>query len=413
MPLLVVLLGAGEPTTREAKVGSFTLTFKARSPLTSAEQIADRMGIGVEPLLRATRERTYGLAAESFDVYVPASYTGQEPFGLFVWVSPGDTVGMAPGWKEALDKHKLIWIGANKAGNDRAPWIRIGLGLDAAHNIKKLYSIDEGRVYAAGLSGGGRISSMLAVGFPDVFSGGFYMCGVSYYRRVQSAEQGGAFFRPEFLMPPAKVLADAKKRRHVLLTGTNDLNREQTRVYSEQYKRDGFASVAYLEVPGMDHQPPDAEWFEKGLAILDGAGGSGSTGTTRPAAKAEKAAARPAPAAASNEKAATELKAARELVAKDVVAGCEAMMEVARKYPSAKEAVEATLETEKLMGEPKVKKAVEARQEADKLVRVAKIYVDNRMYDEARNRLKKVLDEYSQTPSAKPAREMLEQIKGK
>src|SRR3712207_8867036 len=34
--------------------------------------------------------------------------------------------------------------------------------------------------------------------------------------------------------------------------------------------KDGFAHVTYLEVPGMAHVHPPAEWFEKGLEFLDG-----------------------------------------------------------------------------------------------------------------------------------------------
>jgi len=403
---VALLLVAAAPTTRESQTGSFTTSFKERSPLSAVPTIADRMGVTVENMTRKFPERDYGLASETFDVYVPRACTGAEPYGLLVWVSPGARVGMAPGWAQLLDKYKLIWIGANKSGNDRAPFIRIGLAIDAAHNMTKLYSIDESRVYVSGVSGGGRISSMVAMGFSELFSGGFYICGCSYYRKMISLEQGGSTWTPEFLMPPKNVLAQSKTCRHVFLTGSQDINREQTQVYANAYKRDGFKHITYIEVPGMGHGPPEADWFEKGLLALDASPGTPSS-TTRPASPPKKTPLAPA----NNDKAAAELKAARELASKDPVAACDALQRIAITYPNAKEAIDATLDAEKLLADPKIKTAVHDRQEADKLIRVARIYIDSRMYDEAKDRIKKVLDEYPNTPSAPLAKKMLQEIK--
>jgi poly(3-hydroxybutyrate) depolymerase len=43
--------------------------------------------------------------------------------------------------------------------------------------MRQLYSIDEQRVYASGYSGGGRITSGLALLYPEVFGGGFSVYG--------------------------------------------------------------------------------------------------------------------------------------------------------------------------------------------------------------------------------------------
>jgi len=407
----IMLVGAEAPTTQPARTGSFRTSYRERSPLSPIAGIAERLGVGPEAMKRATGETDYGLAMESFEVRVPRTYSGQEPYGVLVWISPGDTVGMPGEWEEVLDRHKLIWIGANKSGNERAPVIRMALGLDAVHNIKKSYRVDEDRVYVAGLSGGGRVASMLAIVYPDVFQGGFYMCGCNYYRDTAVPGEEGQKWRRSFAAPSAKLLTEAKKRRHVLLTGESDINRPQTLAYSEAYKRDSFQYVTYLEVPGLGHGPPDAEWLGKGIVALDrplqGVGARQGV-TTKSASGGEKVATE---AARSNGKAAADLEAAKELAAEDPVAGYEAFGQIARKYANTKEGALALVEADKLLGDSKVRKVVEDRQEADKLVRVARIYVSNRMFEEARERLRKVMKEYPDTPACKQAANMLEEIR--
>jgi len=77
--------------------------------------------------------------------------------------------------QEILDKHKLIWIGANTAQPaDDAH--RMG-GLRRRRGNEEKFKIDNQRIYVAGLSGGGKIATILGVAFPDVFRGGFYFVG--------------------------------------------------------------------------------------------------------------------------------------------------------------------------------------------------------------------------------------------
>ncbi len=406
LPLLLCSLAANPPTTRHANTGHLNLSFRDRSPLSSVQNIANRMGVTRDAMLRMFPEKDYSLAAESFELYVPKSYTGEKPFGLLVWVSPGPTGNIPADWTELADRHQLICAGANKSGNDRPPFIRLGLALDAAFNIPKLYSIDQARIFVAGLSGGGRVSSMLAMGFPDCFKGGIYLCGSSYYRKMLSTEQNGASWRPEFLIPPATVLAIAKKHPHVFITGSTDINREQTQIYSQAYARDGFQQVTYIEVPGMGHQLPEIHWIDKALQFLDR-----SEQTTSPSTRPTSPNTQTPASAPSNDKASAQLQSALQLAPKDPVAAAQALQHIALSFPSSKEAVEATLQAEKLMADPKIRNAVHDRAEADKLIRVARIYLDNQMLDQAKSRLKKVLDEYPHTPSAPLAAKMLQELK--
>ncbi|HEX2970801.1 MAG TPA: PHB depolymerase family esterase [Tepidisphaeraceae bacterium] len=266
MAMTLVAMASGL-AAEEVKTGAFELRFDERSPQSELVKVAERMGVKTEALRQRAAEAEYDVTRESFDVYVPKAYTGQEAYGLVVWISPGATVGRPAGWNEVLDRHKLLWVGANNSGNDRLPLIRMALALDAAHNMKARYQIDEKRVYIAGLSGGGRVGSMLGVGYPDVFAGGLYIIGCNYYRAIFSREKNG-IWQKGFNAPPVEVLAQARRHRHVILEGETDANREQSLAYAEAYRRDGFRYVIYLEVPGMGHEPPNAQWFEKGIAAL-------------------------------------------------------------------------------------------------------------------------------------------------
>jgi predicted esterase len=270
---------ASAPTTQQA--GLFQLQFNSRSAIGSVKEQARRFGWRLETLRTPKDEQDYELSKETFDVYVPKSYANDaaEKFGLLVWISPMQRGTPPKAWTDVLDKHKLIWIGAENSGNERAIWIRFGLAVDAATNMQQRYRIDSSRVYVSGMSGGGRCASMLGIAYPDIFTGGIYMCGTNFYKDIPAPAQPGETLRADqrrvypraMYPPPLKLLTMSKQHfHHVLLTGENDMNREPTQVLFEKaFKAEGFRHVDYIEVPGMGHQLPDAEWFEKSIVAVD------------------------------------------------------------------------------------------------------------------------------------------------
>jgi hypothetical protein len=342
----------------EVKTGAYQTSFSDRSPLSALEIQVPRFGGSLTALKASGKDNDYDLKDESFEVYVPQTYKAGDGWGLFVFDSPGGRGNLHEQWREVLEKHKLIWIGPNKAGNDRLPLCRFGLCIDAVHNMKKLYDIDANRVYIAGVSGGGRISSMLGVCYPDVFKGGMYIVGCNYLREMTAPNTGGKVWHRGYAQPAADLFNQAKKNvSHVLLTGETDGNREQTKEYYEKgFKKDGFLHVTYIEVPGMGHQPPNAEWFEKGLAAMEDL-------TTQTAA-ATPAKTDPPKEIQNTPKPATPSSAAKS----------------------------------------------SPTDEADKLLRNAKVYIENQLYSQARERLQNVLTKYPESPAAKEAKELLKQI---
>lgn len=277
--LTMVTVRAQPDPTAEAnettgpRTGGYPATFTERSPLSTVKAVNDRFRVQLN-----NPPDDYILADETFWVYVPEDYDGTEPYGLMVWINAGERGGPPPHYQPVLDKHKLIWVGADNSGNPRSFWHRAGLALDGLHNIKSTHHIDPMRIYVSGISGGGRCSSRVGPTYADEFAGAFPIIGVDFYTRLphpdskQNALQAtlkfwGAAFNP----PSPRILRRAKRDgRYVLLTGETDGNRAQTlSTFKYGYARGKYKHATYLEVPGMGHTLPPAEWFDKGIVVLD------------------------------------------------------------------------------------------------------------------------------------------------
>ncbi len=271
--LLLCLIVSAETAARPHQKGSYPATFSEYSPLSDSRSLTERMRMAIKP--GSYDDHHYAIKRESFEVYVPDSYdpNANPPFGLLVWVSPSPSgaIGHYPGSKELMDKHRLIWVGANDSGN-ATPYDtrRVPLALDAAYNMQKLYTIDPDRVYVAGLSGGGRVASITAFHHSDVYDGGIFIIGANYWLSMAVPGKTNSRWAPGFTRPHQENLVRAKKfGRYVLLTGDTDGNRLQMHTYYEQGYSKWLDHVLYIQVPGMGHELPPAEEFDKALDYLD------------------------------------------------------------------------------------------------------------------------------------------------
>ena len=206
---------------------------------------------------------------DSFQLLVPKTHRAEEPWGVFVWISPSDSARVPQEWEAVLARRRLLFVGALKAGNSRNILDRIRLAVCASAGMRERFTIDERRVYVSGFSGGGRVASMLGVAYADMFTGVASFMGVNFYTDLPSAD-AKKLYPPQFI-PDEQVLEIAKRRsRFALVSSEKDFNRADTRIVWEQgFKKEGFPTVAYLEVPGIGHSLPPAEWLEKALQFLD------------------------------------------------------------------------------------------------------------------------------------------------
>lgn len=263
---------AGQPAEAPVahRTGPQRLAFNEKSPLAEPPVYAERFGLE-EALAELAPDElpTRSLDGESFEVYVPASYRAGEPYGLLVWVSPTPFGGFRrPEYPRILAEHKLIWVGANGAGNERNTWERASLALDAAFNMARIYTIDPERVYVAGYSGGGRLSSSLTLIYPDLFAGGMFFFGCNWFETMPVPDKPGSYWPQKFPRPPDLARVE-RESRLVFVTGERDFNRQQTRETWKRAEALGFERIAYLEIPGATHYfGIPGEWLERSLDAL-------------------------------------------------------------------------------------------------------------------------------------------------
>ena len=212
---MFVLLAAHADST-PPRTGEYQTAFSLITPLAEGDELARRSLHGLDyaalaaqhglpsgPLVDPTKER--------WDVYVPKSYDGSKPYGVLVWVHPGDQADLPYGWNYALDDHTLIYVSAFNSGNNRVADQRMALALTGLANVLAQYNVDRSRIYVGGFSGGGRIASRLAANYAEVFSGAIYVAG---------GDGVGSEYVP---VPPADGLALMRSRgRYFYTVGDED-----------------------------------------------------------------------------------------------------------------------------------------------------------------------------------------------
>lgn len=259
------------PATAHA-TGRQELVFELRHPEAGLDDVVRRLGYPKE--LRVSQV-PIDLAAESYDVFVPPSYASRvdgETWGLFVWIAPMERGGFRQqAIEELLAERRLIWVGANGAGNPRSYWQRVALALHAVENASALWDIDPDRVFVGGYSGGGRVSSMAAWLWPEVFRGAVFWMGVDHFEPVAVPYAPGKLFPAAFPKPNrAKRRLVSERSRFAFVTGDRDFNRSSTRAVFRAVEELGFEGHTYLQIPDADHYfGVRADWLEKALVAIE------------------------------------------------------------------------------------------------------------------------------------------------
>jgi len=233
-------------------MGMLHASLAAAQRLGTYQESASVVDIGGEGFARNFEGVVNGDATIEWNVFVPESYDPELPAGILVYISPSNSGSIPEHWQAILADKNLIWVAANESGNSINPRLRIVYSLLAPAFIDKNYEIDTSRVFIAGLSGGGRVASMVAPEYPTLFRGAIYICGVNNFGRRSKQE-----------------LERIRKGRFVFLTGSKDFNRSETKRVYNRYLRAEVENSFYLDIPGMGHQNPDAERFAEAIAYLD------------------------------------------------------------------------------------------------------------------------------------------------
>ena len=157
-----------------------------KSPVQSSDPIRIRYR-----MMAAEQPPAYDVTQETFDVLLPKNFKANQPHGLFIWISAGDSPSIPNAWEPILAKHNLMFIGAKKSGNKRNIFDRIRMAIDANHNMRELYKIDGRRVYVSGFSGGSRVASMIGVAWGRHVLRHHLLHGREFLHRHQSPRRQG------------------------------------------------------------------------------------------------------------------------------------------------------------------------------------------------------------------------------
>lgn len=236
------------------------ITLKESPQPSEPEQLKYRMHAAENP-------GAYDVTRETFSILVPKAYRKDVPYGLFVWVSPSANASIPKEWEAVLAEKKLIFVGAHNSGNPRDVFDRMRMAVDANHNLRGMFNIDDRRVYVSGFSGGSRVASMLGVCYADMFTGAVCFMGVNFYEPVLGDDK--MMYQARYI-PNEEILDIAKKEnRFVFITGEKDFNLADTKAVHAAAVKNGFQAVQYVNIPKQGHQPPAAEWLKKSLDYLD------------------------------------------------------------------------------------------------------------------------------------------------
>jgi RNA polymerase sigma factor (sigma-70 family) len=258
---------SGPAVALSRQVGSLKLKFDEPSPYSALEEMGRRNATASWGTYGRTG-RAYDVAQESFQVYVPQLYKPERaPFGLFVWISAGDAT-MPDAWRGVFDRNRMIYISADNTGNGRDMIPRMGLQLDAVHNMAQRFHIDPDRIYIGGFSGGALTACVAMRGYPDVFSGAFLMSGGEFYLFGED-DDGNVYPSVTWIGTDLPINQAKDLFRIVLLHGSKDYYAIGMKADYESFMLDDFAHVTHFMIEGMGHQMPGAALFEKGLVALD------------------------------------------------------------------------------------------------------------------------------------------------
>jgi predicted esterase len=172
--------------------------------------------------------------------------------GILVFVSPTDSGEPPAGWLPLLQQKQLSWIAADGFGNEELIAQRMLVAVMGRSLAQSSVALDRKRIYVGGMSGGGRIASMTAPRFPELFSGGLYIVGANFW-----------------LPDDERLKQLAAANRYVFITGEKDFNRSEVRRVFSRYRSNGLNSSLLLDLPGYAHEYPNVEQLEQAIDFLD------------------------------------------------------------------------------------------------------------------------------------------------
>lgn len=282
---------AGADQAAKPKTGEFTTTFADRSPLSAPKVVAQRLGV------KAVEPADYGLATEPFVVWVPDDYAPERPHGVVVLMNYKATAASPEPVLPLFKERHLIFVAAKAVA--QPAWVKAGLAVDAVHNLKRQYAVDDARVYLLSFDHGNGVGpgagQLAALAFADVFTGSFHSQGLLAWKPMRAAN--GGTYKAKAPVPVGQYAGLARTRPIVLAHQQLD----EYRALADRFVRqDGFRQVKTMTVSAEQAHYPNytADWLTEVLTFLDDNRPKPPPAKPAPAKPATASAARPTGGAA-------------------------------------------------------------------------------------------------------------------
>ncbi len=205
---------------------------------------------------------------ETWVLYIPPQYDGTKAYGVLVWISPGDDASLPYGWQGALDSHKIIYIAAERSGNEQPVYDRrVPLALTGYSYVLDHYRIDKNRVYVGGFSGGGVVASHIAPAFADIFSGGLFVSTADGINTEPSNDVN----EDRIPVPMKDKLSMMRSQgRYIFTVGADDpINATLVLRAFDSYRALCVSRIKFLEIPHAGHENLSRRWLDYSLNYLD------------------------------------------------------------------------------------------------------------------------------------------------
>ncbi len=229
-----------------------------------AQAISLRFGRGGDPLFAGTLTRS--IEQESFRLTPPPDPIPGRPMGLIVWINPTERGSVPPTVTEAAARIGLAVVVSRNAGNTRPVVDRLQISLDAVASAERSIWLDRERIYVGGMSGGGRLASMLWAGAPDVFTGAVCVVGINSQHRVPTGS--GTVWPASHKVPAPPLGTTLRPHPIAAISGVRDFNFTESGARIDALIRDGFRARLF-DVPDLGHTLPNAGHLADAFGWID------------------------------------------------------------------------------------------------------------------------------------------------
>lgn len=203
-------------------------------------------------------EFAYDSATAKTIVYVPSTYDGTKPFGVYLHISPGDNGQNMQGYAPVMGRLNLIYISPKGTSNDQPMLRRVKLAVDALSSVQAQYRTDPKRICVGGYSGGGHMGMLTHAMFPETFMGPVSHAAQSYLPGPGSC---GHFPGLEARDLKSGVLKDHK---WCVISGDKDKNYAEIKTTSKTWDANRM-NYKFFDVPGMAHSNAEPDRLEASL----------------------------------------------------------------------------------------------------------------------------------------------------